>query len=199
MEWCSEGYSTPTFLTGLEGLLAFQAHPGGSYARERECVCVCLQNHWFDRGCSLDNPHLDQTPKKPRTFPHIERRCKFAEYRHLHIPGVQKKRNGGFSIPCELKVLCVYTSLDKASSAEENDAKINKSGWAILILCPFLEKQLFSNFAGFLRPMSEESCRDKPSIWCFVEAHWSVATKETLIKGLPQDTVWKVCPDTILR
>ena len=33
----------------------------------------------------------------------------------------QKKRNGGFSVHCELKVLYIFTSVDKASSAEEND------------------------------------------------------------------------------
>ena len=44
------------------------------------------------------------------------------------IPGVPKKWNGGFSVPCELKVLYFCTSLDKASSAEENDTKIIKFG-----------------------------------------------------------------------
>ena len=34
----------------------------------------------------------------------------------------KKKRNGGFSVHCELKVLNILTSLGKASSAEENDA-----------------------------------------------------------------------------
>ena len=33
----------------------------------------------------------------------------------------QKKRHGRFSVHCELKVLNNFTSLDKASSAEEND------------------------------------------------------------------------------
>ena len=51
----------------------------------------------------------------------------------------QKKRNGGFSVPCELKVLYLFTSLDQTSSAEENDTKIIKLGWVVLILCPFLE------------------------------------------------------------
>ena len=41
----------------------------------------------------------------------------------LYIPGVPKKRNGGFSVPCYLKVLYLFTLLDKASSAEENDTK----------------------------------------------------------------------------
>ena len=33
----------------------------------------------------------------------------------------QKKRNGGFLVHCELKVLHIFISLDRASSAEEND------------------------------------------------------------------------------
>ena len=72
----------------------------------------------------------------------------------------QKKRNGGFSVHCELKVLYLFTRLDQTSSREENDTKILKFGWVVLILCPFLEIQLFSNFARFLRPMSEELCRE---------------------------------------
>ena len=67
----------------------------------------------------------------------------------------QKKRNGGFSVHCELKVLYLFTSLDEAFSAEENDTKIIKFGWVVLILCPFIEIWSFSNFARFLRPMSE--------------------------------------------
>ena len=43
-------------------------------------------------------------------------------YHHLDIYRVsQKKRNGGFSVHCKLKVLYIFTSLDKTSSAEEND------------------------------------------------------------------------------
>ena len=65
----------------------------------------------------------------------------------------QKKWNGGFSVPCILKVVYFLTSLDKASSAEENDTKIIKFGSVLFILRPFLEMQSFSNFAGFLRRM----------------------------------------------
>ena len=32
----------------------------------------------------------------------------------------QKKRNGGFSVHCELKVINIFISLDRSSSAEEN-------------------------------------------------------------------------------
>ena len=35
----------------------------------------------------------------------------------------------------------------------------------------------------------EELCREKSSIPRFGEGHWSVATKETLINGLPQNTI----------
>ena len=72
----------------------------------------------------------------------------------------QKKRNSGFSVPCELKVLYLFTLFDQTSSAEENDTKISEFGWVVLILCPFLEIQSFSNFARILRPMSEELCRE---------------------------------------
>ena len=59
----------------------------------------------------------------------------------------QKKRNGGFSVHCELKVLYLFTSLDQTSFAEENDTKIIKLDWVVLILCPFLEIRSLSNFA----------------------------------------------------
>ena len=62
---------------------------------------------------------------------HIGRKCLYRVS--------QKKRNSGFSVPCELKELCFLTSLDKAYSAEENDTKIIKFGWVILNLCPLLE------------------------------------------------------------
>ena len=60
-----------------------------------------------------------------------------------------------------------YIIIYRASSAEENDTKIIKFGWVILILWPFLEIRSFSNFAGFLRPMSGELWQDKPAIRCF--------------------------------
>ena len=93
----------------------------------------------------------------------------------------QKSGTSDFQYLASSKCHIVLTPLDKASSAEENDTKIIKFDWVILNLCPLLEIQSFSNFAWFLRPMSEELCRDKASIRCFGEAHWSVATKETRI------------------
>ena len=47
------------------------------------------------------------------------------------------------------KSVIFFTSLNKESSTEENDTKIIEFGWVILILCPFLETQSFSNFAWF--------------------------------------------------
>ena len=85
----------------------------------------------------------------------------------IDIPRVPKKRNGGFSVPCRPKMSYCLTSLDKTSSAEENDTKIVKFGLVILSLCTLFEIQSFSyqSFAGFLGPMSEEFCRDKQSIY----------------------------------
>ena len=45
--------------------------------------------------------------------------------------------------------------------------------------------------------MSEELCREWPFTWCFVEAHWSMSTKETRFNGIPQNTIWKVIPNII--
>ena len=80
----------------------------------------------------------------------------------------QKKRNGGFSVPSELKVLYLFTSKDQTSSAEENDTKIIKFGWVVLILCPLLEMRSFINFAWYLRPMSEGLCWE----WPFIVVFW---------------------------
>ena len=59
------------------------------------------------------------------------------------IPGVQKKVEWQIFIPCKLKVLYLFTLLDKASSAEENDTMIIKFGWVIWIYADFLQ---YSNF-----------------------------------------------------
>ena len=103
------------------------------------------------------------------------------------------------TLPAKKLMSYFLTSLYKTSSAEEIDTKIVKFGWVILNLCTLLELQSFSNFAGFLGPMSEEFCRDKQSIRCPVEAHCSVFLLLPRINGLPQNTVWKVCPATNLR
>ena len=47
--------------------------------------------------------------------------------------------------------------------------------------------------------MSEELCREKPSIWCFVEALWPVFLLLPRINEFPQNTLWKAFPDTILH
>ena len=104
----------------------------------------------------------------------------YAENVVYTIPGVPKKAERRIFSTLRSKSIIFFTSLTKASSAEENETTIIEFGWVILILCPFLETQSFSNFARFLRPMSEELCREWPFIWCFGEVHWSVSTKETM-------------------
>ena len=89
------------------------------------------------------------------------------------ILGVPKKAEWWIFSTLRAKSVIFFTTLVKASSAEENDTKIIKFGWVILILCPFLEVQSFSNFAWFLWPMSVELYRERPFITCFGEAHWS--------------------------
>ena len=111
----------------------------------------------------------------------------------------QKKWNSGFSVPCELKVLYLFTSLDQTSSAEENDTMIIEFGWVVLILCPFLEIRSFSNFARFLRPMSRRIMSGiafhynalgnpvEPPFFCW---HGSM--------GFPKTQQWKAIPNIIL-
>ena len=125
--------------------------------------------------------------------------------------GCQKKSGTAwFSGPCELKVSIYFTSLVKASFTEDNDTKIIEFGWVILNLFPFLEIQSSSNFAWFLQPKSVELYRERPFRWCFGEAHWSERCHIrpfsaytflllTRINGLPQNTLWKAIPDTMLR
>ena len=78
-----------------------------------------------------------------------------------------KKRNGGFSVACDLKVPYLFTSSNQATPAEENDTKIIKFEWVILIQWPFVKTQSFSNFAWFLWPMSEGLCWEWPFIVVF--------------------------------
>ena len=51
-------------------------------------------------------------------------RIREMNYVTICIPGVPEKRNGEFSVPYELKLLYLFTSLDQTSSAEENDTTI---------------------------------------------------------------------------
>ena len=102
-----------------------------------------------------------------------------------------KKRNGGFSVACDLKVPYLFTSSNQATLAEENDTKIIKFDWVILILCPFVKTQSFSNFAWFLPPMSEGLCWEWPFIVVFWGSHWSVSTKETRFNRIPQNIKMK--------
>ena len=99
------------------------------------------------------------------------------------IPGVPKKQNGGFPVPFDLKVLYVWASLNKASSAEENDTKTIEFGWAILIICPFLETQSSLNFAWFFATNELRLCREWLSIRPFPLTLCLLLTR---INGLPQ-------------
>ena len=112
----------------------------------------------------------------------------------------QKKRNGGFSVPCELEMSYLFTSLDQTSSAEENDTKIIKFGWVVLIQCPFLEIRSISKFARFLRPMSEELCREQP----FIIVPWGIPLNRVSFVDTDQwaslkTQQWKAIPNIILR
>ena len=71
-----------------------------------------------------------------------------------------KKRDGGFSVPCELKVLYLFMSLDQTSSAEETDTMIIKFGWVVLILCPFLEKKVIFKFRSIFATGERALCRE---------------------------------------
>ena len=97
-----------------------------------------------------------------------------------------KKRNGGFSVACDLKVPYLFTSSYQATPAEENDTKIIKFDWVILILWPFVKTQSFSNFAWFLRPMSEGLCWE----WPFIVVFWG----SPLIRVNKRNTVQRDYP-----
>ena len=124
------------------------------------------------------------------TLLHLYIQCSFPL-----IPGCPKKaKRRIFSTLRTENVIYFFTSLYNALSEEENDTKIIKFGCVILILCQFFERQSFSNFAWYLRPISEELCREKPSIWCFVETHWSVFLLLPQINGLPQTPYGRLFP-----
>ena len=97
-----------------------------------------------------------------------------------------KKRNGGFSVACDLKVPYLFTSSNQATPAEENDTKIIKFYWVILILWPFVKTQSFSNFAWFLRLMSEGLCWE----WPFIVVFWG----SPLIRVNKRNTVQQDSP-----
>ena len=59
---------------------------------------------------------------------HLSKLTKNKLYRVSH-----KKRNCGFAVACDLKVPYLFTSSNQATPAEENDTKIIKFDWVILI------------------------------------------------------------------
>ena len=74
----------------------------------------------------------------------------------------------------------------KTSSAEENDTKIIKFGWVIFKDMPTSWTTVIFKFRLVFATDERRIVSGKASIRCFGEAHWSVATKETRINGLPQ-------------
>ena len=91
-----------------------------------------------------------------------------------------KKRNGGFSVVFDLKVPYLFTFPNQATPTEESDTKIIKFDWVILILWPFVKTQSFSNFAWFLRPMSEGLCWEWPFDPCQQKQHGSTGFHKAL-------------------
>ena len=92
-----------------------------------------------------------------------------------------------------------FTSLDKTFSAEENDTKIVKI-WLGNFEIHFLKIQVIFKFRWIFgtderRILSGQTIHNvvlwKPIVPCFFCCHG--------INGLPQYTIWKVCPATILR
>ena len=79
-----------------------------------------------------------------------------------------KKRNGRLSVACDLKVPYLFTSSNQATPAEENDIKIIKFDWVILILWPFVKTQSFSNFAWFFATDERRICWE----WPFIVVFW---------------------------
>ena len=62
----------------------------------------------------------------------------------------------------------------------------------------FLKYSNFPISLDFCDRWAKNCVGEKPSIWCFVEAHWSVFLLLPRINGLPQNK-WKSFPDTKLR
>ena len=70
-------------------------------------------------------------------------------FRSIHCTGCPKNETADIST-LRVKSVVFFTLLDKASSAEESATKTIKYGWAIYILCIFLEIPSLLNFAWFL-------------------------------------------------
>ena len=66
--------------------------------------------------------------------------CLYCSCTILRVP---KKAERRIISTLQAKMSYFFTSLDKTSSAEENDTKIAKFGWVILSLCTLLEIQSF--------------------------------------------------------
>ena len=108
------------------------------------------------------------------------------------IPGVKKKWNGRFSVPCDLKILYFLTSLNKASCAEENDTKIIEFGWANFDSMPISWKTVIFKFCLIFATNEHRFCKEWLSYARF-RLRWHRSM------GFLKNTIWKAFPDTILR
>ena len=99
------------------------------------------------------------------------------------LPGVPKQAELLIFSTLRAKSVIFFTSLNKASSTEENVTNIVEFGWVIFILWQFLERRSFSNFTWFLQPMSVESYRENPFIWCFWESPLIHVNKRYSVSG----------------
>ena len=99
-----------------------------------------------------------------------------------------KKRNGGFSVACDLKVPYLFTSSNQATPAEENDTKIIKWFWFYGHL---LKHSHFQISLDFCDQWAKDYVGNGLSLLCFGEAHWSVSTKESRFNRIPQSIIMK--------
>ena len=131
----------------------------------------------------------------------------------LYIPGVpQKVERQIFSnlrSTCK-SVIFFFTSLNKASSAEENNTKIIEFGWVILILCLISWNTVIFKFClifatdewRFVSGMAfHKVFGGKPIDPCQQK---NVNGKQPYVTsfrsmGFTKNTLWKAFPDTILR
>ena len=104
-----------------------------------------------------------------------------------------KKRNGGFSVACDLKVPYLFTSSNQATPAEENDTKIIKFEWVILIQWPFVIKNTVIFKFCLIFVTDERRIMLGMAFHCCISGKPidAVSTKETRFNGIPQGIIMK--------
>ena len=102
------------------------------------------------------------------------------------IPGVPKKRNGGFSVSCELNVWYIFYK----RLPQNRMIPISLICWSNFDSMPISWNTVIFNFRLIFATDERRILlwREEPSIRCFVEAHWSVFLLLPRINGLPQNT-----------